>query len=197
MSSGIPCPPPPSSRSQSDQQELQGSLIFVTLGLGDPSSSFTRHRNCLYLQNWIKKSVLFLKHIYHTHTKVSTFPLGAQPQPTRESSRVPPTLALSSSPSPEQCCSWPRSLPGSPRAQQGTPAPRWPRAPHLGSAAAATVPSARGAAAGTARLGLLGRGGEVVEGSRSGEGTALCCSKGSGNFEQSCLKLRWEKNGVL
>lgn len=170
--SGILCPPPP-NRSWSDQQELKGSLIFVTLGLWNPSCSFTRHCNCLYLQNWIKKSLLFLKHIYHIRTKVSIFLLRAQPQPTRESSRVPPTLVLSSSPSPEQSCIWP-VLHGKvpPVPQQGTPAPGWPPAPHLGSAGAATPPSSPGVVAGTPKLGVLQKEGEIVEGFRGVEGTS-------------------------
>lgn len=114
--------------------ERQFDLCYIgTMG----SNSFTRHRNCLYLQNWIKKSLLFLKHIYHIHTKVSIFPLRAQPQPTGESCRVPPTLVLSSSPSPEQSCIWPLQpgkVPPSPsRAHlpQAGPVPlTWAQLPH-------------------------------------------------------------------
>lgn len=76
--SGIPSPRP-SNRSKSDHRKLQSSLIFVTLGLWNLSNYFTRHCNCLYLQNWIKKSLLFLKHIYHIHTKVSIFLLRVEP----------------------------------------------------------------------------------------------------------------------
>lgn len=66
-------------RSGSDHQKQKSILIFVTLGLRNLSNYFTRHCNCLYLQNWIKKSLLFLKHIYHIHTKVSIFLLWAEP----------------------------------------------------------------------------------------------------------------------
>lgn len=107
-------------------------------------------------------------HLSHTQRKVSTFPLGARPQPTRESSRVPPTLLLSSSPSPEQSCSWPLQ-PGNPPSPAGH---TWPCAPHLGPVPltwALPVPPGLGAAA--PKWGALNQKGEGTEGSPGVEGT--------------------------
>lgn len=54
---------------------------------------FIIHSHCLYLQNWIKKSLVFL-HIFFAKENSAYFCLALKFPPTRLSDCVPPTLFL-------------------------------------------------------------------------------------------------------